>query len=826
MRPARHLPFAMKRPVACLACVGLSLLIAPLSPAHDHHPVDRRAFGGIMPCISDDGRSVVFSYHGAIWRTQQPSFDTLERLTKTGPGFDINPAWSRDGQRIAFVRSMNFQDGRLSQIDAETGDALPLPADVAASGKLYFDREDRRILGVFQQQGQPFRLAWYDLTTGELEEAVASGDSTGLPTEALSNRRLVFALSHDANSVALVTTADVPGEQTGNQGPQNTLWRVSVADKRPEKIAVWPARLHELCWQAEDQALVVSTERGGAHNDLWEIPPDEPLVGAQKLTHGQADEGAPSTSANGDWLCYTDNRFGPTMIVLHDVANASDQFLKPVQLAFGAPTGRLALRIVDGATGEETTARVAARHENQKFHAPERSLYRLSGDELHFYVEGHESFELPVGKYTLTAARGPEYEVARQEIEIRANEITRLTIPLERWTHQRAEGWISGESHIHANYGYGHWYNTPATMRTQCAGEDLTVANFMVANSDGDGVFDREFFLGRPDPLSSKDSILYWNEEFRATIWGHMTLLNLKWLVTPIYTGFKHTSHPHDLPMNAEIADHVHDQDGLVNYTHPAHSQQDPYGGAYTAKEMPVDVALGKVDSMDILGNHQANMAVWYRLLNCGLHLPASAGTDCFLNRINSVLPGAVRVYVHCEEEPTYDAWIENLRKGRTFATSGPMLRFTVNGEEPGAEIQQDKPGVFAVVAEAAARGPLDSLELVVNGQATKLPAEGADESRRALRVEHQLTLDQSAWVALRATARNGTFAHTSPVYVTVGNDAVESAEDAKYFIAWIQRLRDDVRRRNQIPEIRWTPVEEQLAKAIEFYQRQVDEGP
>ncbi|WP_410963647.1 hypothetical protein, partial [Salmonella sp. SAL4455] len=78
----------------------------------------------------------------------------------------------------------------------------------------------------------------------------------------------------------------------------------------------------------------------------------------------------------------------------------------------------------------------------------------------------------------------------------------------------------SGESHIHANYGYGHWYNSPRSMMAQCSGEDLIVCNFMVANSDGDGVFDREYFRGRPDPLSSDSIVLYWNQEFRSTIWG------------------------------------------------------------------------------------------------------------------------------------------------------------------------------------------------------------------------------------------------------------------------------------------------------------------
>ena len=42
---------------------------------------------------------------------------------------------------------------------------------------------------------------------------------------------------------------------------------------------------------------------------------------------------------------------------------------------------------------------------------------------------------------------------------------------------------------------------------------------------------------------------------------------------------------------------------------------------------------------------------MWYRLLNCGFHLPASAGTDCFLNRIRSAY-----LELHPELEPHFIA--------------------------------------------------------------------------------------------------------------------------------------------------------------------------
>jgi len=201
------------------------------------------------------------------------------------------------------------------------------------------------------------------------------------------------------------------------------------------------------------------------------------------------------------------------------------------------------------------TARIAIRRADGSFHAPPGSLYRLLRGDLHFCARHEARLELPEGHYRIKAARGPEYPLARSEFDIRPGQTTMLILEMGRRTHQEARRWYSGESHIHANYGYGHWYNSPATMLLQCAGEDLRVGTFMVASADGDGVFDRESFRGRPDPLSNERTVLYWNQESRSTNWGHMTLLNLRRPVEPIFTGSLPTTHPHDVPTNADIAD-------------------------------------------------------------------------------------------------------------------------------------------------------------------------------------------------------------------------------------------------------------------------------
>jgi hypothetical protein len=242
---------------------------------------------------------------------------------------------------------------------------------------------------------------------------------------------------------------------------------------------------------------------------------------------------------------------------------------------------------------------------------------------------------------------------------------------------------------------------------------------------------------------------------------------------------------------------------------------------------MPIDVALGKVDSIDVMGsNHQATYPVWYRLLNCGLKVPASAGTDCFLNRIVSRLPGSDRVYVHCGEKFTYQTWIDNLRAGRTFVTNGPMLRFTAGDEEAGSTVKLSGPGKLHVQGEAVSQYPLEKLEVIVNGKVAATMATDAKEPLK-ITVDQEIPIEQSGWIALRARGPRGAdqaaaeqFAHTSAVYLDVAGRPVRSTEDAKYFITWIERLYQDVRKRNRIPARQQPRVEKTIADALEFYKK------
>ncbi len=701
----------------------------------------------------------------------------------------------------------------LKIIEVETKTPVPLPKKAIARGKLYFHPDGSQILGNFLLPERAMGLSWFHLKTGEFS-----------PLHSPPQRIEWLALSGDGTTVAYATTHDIMGQQTGNNGPQADLWKIPAIGGRPQKIMQFPSRIYDLTWIGKKRELLVVSELGGVHNDVWKVPLDDPHRLMKKLTFGQADEDRPSTDNQGKHVLYTDNHKGLTQLILHDLDSDTQKSLRYSRPA----VKKLHLSTIDQLTKKPITSRVVIKSDTGQYFAPLDVLYRISLRDLNcfFYCQGECEVDLPPGTYHLTVQRGFEYRPVHKKIMIN-EDLTQHSIALDRWINQPAKGWYSGENHIHANYGYGHWYNQPNNVLAQCAGEDLNVCNLVVANSNTEAVFDREFFRGRPDHLSTEETILYWNQEFRSTFWGHMTLVNLKQLVEPIFTGFKDTTNPWDVPTNSDIALETHRHNGHSNYTHPFRHLEDPYKGPYSAKGIPVDVALGNIDSLDINSSYPAALGTWYRFLNCGFQLPASAGTDCFLNRIRSRYPGEDRVYVQMNGPLDYQKWIDGLRAGRSFVTNGPMLEFKVNDKLAGSVIKLTKAGTIQVNATGISQFPLGYGELILNG---KVIAKTKPDEKGVLVFDKKINIDQSGWIAFRVAGpkhpdhhAQSLYAHSNPVYLQVTDQPIDSAVEAEIFLSWIDRLEMELHHRNRIP----TPeqhkhVHNQLNAARAVYQKMI----
>jgi TolB protein len=252
-------------------------------------------------------------------------------------------------------------------------------------------------------------------------------------------------------------------------------------------------------------------------------------------------------------------------------------------------------------------------------------------------------------------------------------------------------------------------------------------------------------------------------------------------------------------PSNAVVADMAHEQGALVGYVHPLDSIPDPAKDESLTYELPADVALGKVDYIEVVGfsDHKSTAEVWYRLLNCGFRLPTAAGTDFMGNYASLRGPaGLNRVYAEVKPRPLeIGPWLAAIKAGRTFATNGPLLSFELGGKKVGDEVWLEKKQDVPFKVTLSSVVPLDHLEIVCNGKVEqKIELKG---DRKTADASGAVALDGGGWCILRAFSDKAEYpildlypyATTSPVYVSVAGAPLRSPADAAYFVAWLDRL-------------------------------------
>ena len=503
-------------------------------------------------------------------------------------------------------------------------------------------------------------------------------------------------------------------------------------------------------------------------------------------------------------------------------------------------SGRLAVRLFD-TEDRPTAARVYLNGADGASHIPEGSFGRvmwMSG-EHYFHADGLLQAELPTGRATVEVVKGFEYFPFKTEVSIEADRTTWLNVRLRRLEDMRAYGWYSGDEHIHGNYR-GDQIIKPEDNSLVIRGENLSVGNLMVSNSDGAYVHDENYFVGRkPHPLSDREHVFYWNQEMRnRNMYGHLILLNLKELVRPIYTGFPNTPNWEDYPSNYQQAKKAKDQGGYVSYAHPMRGFDEIPTGVL-ARESVVDVALGVIDALEVFcGMDEPSMALWYTFLNLGFPLSISAGSDAFINQTFSTLAGGERVYVQAGKEFTYDQWVEGLSRGRVFATVGPLLFFEVDGEFPGHEFRFEKgPAVVGASARVVSWMPVTKLEIVANGEVIESVSSKSPTNR--LEWQGALSFERSSWVGARVWGpehrliANGPsrwaqrqtplvlMAHSGVSWVYLPDSPIVSEKERAFCLRWIDTLVEDVMSRAQfVTEERRQEVIDVFLKARRVYQR------
>jgi hypothetical protein len=207
----------------------------------------------------------------------------------------------------------------------------------------------------------------------------------------------------------------------------------------------------------------------------------------------------------------------------------------------------------------------------------------------------------------------------------------------------------------------------------------------------------------------------------------------------------------------------------------------------------------GRLDALNVFDGSRGGSYedLYYRLLNIGLRLPISTGTDWFLYDFS-------RVYARVEGELTVKSWLSALKAGRCVATNGPLLRLTVDGKPIGDVVKLDGAKTVRVEAEGVGRHAFDRLQLVQNGKVVQEARAAKKDGGYSARLARDVRVAEPAWFAVRidAKARNELghvlFAHSSPCYVDVEGRRVFDLEAARALLRRLEEAKADIGEKGQ----------------------------
>lgn len=445
------------------------------------------------------------------------------------------------------------------------------------------------------------------------------------------------------------------------------------------------------------------------------------------------------------------------------------------------PTGALVLRVLDTATGQSVPATVTLTD------AQGQRATRGPGLRDAFRASGLSTQIVAAGPARLRITRGPEYSAAEATVDIPAGGQVTLEAPLTRRVDLRARGWYGTDHHAHMLHGERTVPVTFADIALAAQAEDLqmlSVAQAWSMESPTPERLDAE--LSRHSRPAHR---LAWNLEApknyflgdAARCLGHGWTLGLRGrtpdgadVIARLIQASAWDYESHKPPIaNFESHALIRAQGGAVFYTHPARWWTGDWGGqggyprraamrvSNMAVELPLDVLTGPTfDGLDLItGSGEAAadekaFQLWALLLNHGYRLSGTASSDACFDRPGGATPGAARLYLRPEGEPTSAALRDAAVHGRTFATTGPLLLASLDGLPPGTALRGgERRHTLSIEAWASgiSTGGLSRIEILRNGESFRtfeLPERPLAFTRE---LELPGTTAGSVWYCVRA---------------------------------------------------------------------------
>jgi hypothetical protein len=492
---------------------------------------------------------------------------------------------------------------------------------------------------------------------------------------------------------------------------------------------------------------------------------------------------------------------------------------------------------IEGDDGKFYFARSTSPHGSAIVYDVKRSPASL---EQHTTLSAHPfAADLPPGKYTFTAEHGKEHTIAVQKVTVpESGEIPEVKLTLVPWIEMPKLHWYSGDTHVHRKVA-----EVPNLVEAEDLHVALPLTYWVRAAYEAPG---QQPVDGHPEakPIVVESRVDPAAPPIRRVIWPVNTEYELFTVNGKAHTEGAVFVLNHKAPLRPAappvipVAQAAREQGALLDLD------------KHTWNWTPMIVPLMNVDLFELANNHvwrtgflfkqwtidllpkdweietdadgytergwiDWGFKTYYAFLNCGFRMRPTGGTA---SGVHPVPLGFGRVYVECPEGFNYDNWMEGLNAGRSFVTTGPMLRVKFDDRPAGTIFAKAKPHAVHITGIAEGLRPLTRIEIIVNGEAARVvkPQNRVSLDRKvsghSTVINEMISLEHSSWIAVRCfESREGVFgqapaarpatetdgarffyAHTAPVHYEIDGPVRPREREVKYFI---QRMEQEIAR-------------------------------
>lgn len=755
------------------------------------------------PAWSPDQKWVAVGMSGSIWKVNSESGEAFE-LTHDAT-YHSSPTWSPDGKWIVYMAASEEGNIQLEALNLEAGITKRLTNNSFIYTDPAFSPDGNYLAYASTSPAGRFNVYIRRIQAGQW-----SGDEIAVTQDHRHERDRPYfgqwdmhispVWMPDGKSLLLVSNR---GVELGS----GNLLKVPARERGIEQAEIVLAE--QTLFRAQPTvnrdgtAFFYSSTRGAA--DQFSNLYVAPINGGEpyKLTFFDYDLFQPRLSPDGERIVYLANRGGMPQLEMIKVSGGKRIALTITTRHWKVPAAKIQIRTADAVTGEKRPARISLYASDKKFYAPPNQLPRLSEDGAkYFYSSSDFEIEVPTGRLTIIAAGGFRTEPVTETIIVKEGINPPVDLRLRQLDIPRLNGWYSGTTHSHLNYG-GTFHGRLKDLMMAAEAEDLSVINMLVANKDN-RVIDYQHFIttGEPHPDSTAKRLLLIGQEYRPSFYGHIILLNLRGqLLSPFTVGLAGTALESYFPSNTNILRAAKSEGAIAGYAHGFSGDADPLEGSLgSAKMFPVDAALGTVDLLEWSQPGESGFFPWYALLNCGLLIPACGGEDSILSLAYGSVLGGARTFVYTGQQAVNaNEWFRGLKAGRSFITTGPLMQVRISNRLPGERIALDAPGgEITIEGWVESLNPLSKVELVFNGEVIRRFT--LDANRHKCVFKERLPVTKSGWFHLRATANNSRNplrpeqAFSNPTQIIVGNQPIRNRASAEYLIRWVDKLQEMAR--------------------------------